>query len=49
VARVIVDEAGRVREYHLTRGVLGLLGRKDRIRTEDLEAVGEDFAVLAES
>jgi sporulation protein YlmC with PRC-barrel domain len=49
VARVVVDEAGRVREYHLRRGVLGLLGRTERIQAEDLDPVGEDFAVLAEN
>jgi sporulation protein YlmC with PRC-barrel domain len=49
VARVIVDELGRVREYHLRRGILGLLGRTQHIDAEDLGAVGEDFAVLAEN
>ena len=49
VARVIADEAGRIREYHVRRGVLGLIGRTDRIPAEDLGAVGEDFAVLAEN
>jgi sporulation protein YlmC with PRC-barrel domain len=49
VARVIVDELGRVREYHLRRGLLGLIGRTHRIGAEDLGAVGEDFAVLAEN
>jgi uncharacterized protein YrrD len=49
VSRVIVDELGRVREYHVRRGVLGLLGRTRRISADDLAAVGEDFAVLAEN
>jgi uncharacterized protein YrrD len=49
ISLVFVDEAGHVREYHLRRGVLGLLGRKQRVSAEELGAVGEHFAVLAEN
>jgi sporulation protein YlmC with PRC-barrel domain len=49
VARVIVDGLGHVREYHVRRGILGLLGRTQRISASDLGAVGEDFAVLAKN
>jgi uncharacterized protein YrrD len=49
VSRVIVDELGHVREYHVRRGLFGLFGRTQRIIAGDLGAVGEDFAVLAEN
>jgi sporulation protein YlmC with PRC-barrel domain len=46
VADAIVDSDGRVMEYHLRRGVLGLLGRRHRVSPNELLSFGEDFAVV---
>jgi uncharacterized protein YrrD len=40
-----LDETGKVAEYFLKKGILGWLGRRRRISSDELQSVGVDVAI----